>query len=109
MLVNDDIHALSAAVSGLVAVPDSPGFAEEVFAFNAATVHRPDVVLGAADAQDIVAGSEVGGGAPASGVRPVHRPRRGIPRSTAACSSLLGGCRSCRSIRSNGRPGWEPA
>ena len=56
MLVNDDIHALSAAVSGIVAVPDSPEFAEETFAFNAATVHRPDVVLGAADAQDISAG-----------------------------------------------------
>ena len=56
MLVNDDIHALSAAVSGIVAVPDSPEFAEETFAFNAATVHRPDVVLGAADAQDIAAG-----------------------------------------------------
>lgn len=56
MLVNDDIHALSAAVSGIVAVPDSPEFAEETFAFNAATVHRPDVVLGAADAQDVAAG-----------------------------------------------------
>jgi FAD/FMN-containing dehydrogenase len=56
MLVNDDIHALSAAVDGIVAVPDSPEFAEETFAFNAATVHRPDVVLGAADAQDVAAG-----------------------------------------------------
>ena len=56
MLVNDDVHALSAAVSGIVAVPDSPGFAEETFAFNVATVHRPDVVLGAADAQDVAAG-----------------------------------------------------
>ncbi|CAI3792564.1 FAD-binding oxidoreductase [Pseudarthrobacter sp. MM222] len=56
MLVNDDIHALSAAVGGIVAVPDSPEFAEETFAFNAATVHRPDVVLGAADAQDVAAG-----------------------------------------------------
>ena len=56
MLVKDDIRALSAAVSGIVAVPDSPEFAEETFAFNAATVHRPDVVLGAADAQDIAAG-----------------------------------------------------
>jgi FAD/FMN-containing dehydrogenase len=56
MLVNDDIQALSMAVSGIVAVPDSPGFAEETFAFNVATVHRPDVVLGAADAQDVAAG-----------------------------------------------------
>ena len=37
-------------------MPDSPEFAEETFAFNAATVHRPDVVLGAADAQDVAAG-----------------------------------------------------
>jgi len=56
MLVNDDIHALSTAVSGIVAVPDSPEFAEETFAFNVATVHRPDVVLGAADAKDVAAG-----------------------------------------------------
>ena len=55
MLVNDDIHALSTAVSGIVAVPDSPEFAAETFAFNVATVHRPDVVLGAADAQDVAA------------------------------------------------------
>ncbi|HET6240884.1 MAG TPA: FAD-binding oxidoreductase [Arthrobacter sp.] len=56
MLVNDDIHTLSMSVSGIVAAPDSPGFAEETFAYNAATVHRPDVVLGAADAQDVAAG-----------------------------------------------------
>ncbi|MDQ0851612.1 FAD/FMN-containing dehydrogenase [Arthrobacter sp. B3I9] len=56
MLLEDDIRALSTAVSGIVAVPDSPEFAEETFAFNAATVHRPEVVLGAADAQDVAAG-----------------------------------------------------
>ncbi len=55
MFVNDDIHALSRAVSGPVVLPDSPEFAEETFAFNVATVHRPDVVLGAADAQDVAA------------------------------------------------------
>ncbi|MDF9751353.1 FAD-binding oxidoreductase [Arthrobacter sp. ES3-54] len=55
MLVSDDIHALSRAVSGPVVLPDSPAFAEETFAFNLATVHRPDVVLGAADAQDVAA------------------------------------------------------
>ncbi len=55
MLVNDDIDALSRAVSGPVALPDSPAFAEETFAFNVATVHRPDVVLGAADARDVAA------------------------------------------------------
>ena len=55
MFVNDDIHALSRAVSGPVLLPDSPEFAEETSAFNVATVHRPDVVLGAADAQDVVA------------------------------------------------------
>ena len=55
MLVKDDIHALSNAVSGPVALPDSPEFAAETFAFNVATVHRPDVVLGAADARDVAA------------------------------------------------------
>jgi hypothetical protein len=56
MLVLGDIFALSAAVSGPVALPGSPEFVEETFAFNAATVHRPDVVLGAEDAQDVAAG-----------------------------------------------------
>lgn len=56
MLVTDDIHALSTAVSGPVVLPDSPGFAAETLAFNAATVHRPDVVLGARNAQDVAAG-----------------------------------------------------
>ena len=55
MLVKDDIHALSKAVSGPVALPDSPEFEAETFAFNVATVHRPDVVLGAADARDVAA------------------------------------------------------
>ncbi|HSL35894.1 MAG TPA: FAD-binding oxidoreductase [Arthrobacter sp.] len=56
MLVTDDIHALSTAVSGPVALPDSPEFEAETRAFNAATVHRPDVVLGAENAQDVAAG-----------------------------------------------------
>lgn len=56
MLATDDIHALSTAVSGPVALPDSPEYAAETAAFNAATVHRPDVVLGAANAQDVAAG-----------------------------------------------------
>ena len=56
MLVTDDIQALSSAVSGPVALPDSPEFAAETFAFNAGTVHRPDVVLGAENAQDVAAG-----------------------------------------------------
>lgn len=56
MLVADDIQALSTAVSGPVALPDSPEFEAETRAFNAATVHRPDVVLGAANAQDVAAG-----------------------------------------------------
>lgn len=55
MLVKDDIHALSNAVSGPVALPDSQEFAAETFAFNVATIHRPDVVVGAADARDVAA------------------------------------------------------
>lgn len=55
MLVTDDIQALSAAVSGPVVLPDSPEYAEETLAFNAATVHRPDVVLGAENARDVAA------------------------------------------------------
>jgi FAD/FMN-containing dehydrogenase len=56
MLHKDDIHALATAVNGTVAEPGTPEFAEETVAFNAATMHRPDVVLGAADARDVAAG-----------------------------------------------------
>ncbi|MET1022072.1 MAG: FAD-binding oxidoreductase [Arthrobacter sp.] len=56
MLVTDDIRALSRAVSGPVSLPDSPEFTAETFAFNVATIHRPDVVLGAENAQDVAAG-----------------------------------------------------
>ncbi|WP_445155330.1 FAD-binding oxidoreductase [Arthrobacter sp. Hor0625] len=56
MLAPEDIQALSSTVRGPVLTPDSEDYAAETFAFNAATVHRPDVVLGAEDAQDVAAG-----------------------------------------------------
>lgn len=56
MLVTDDFRALSAAVSGPVVLPDTPEFEVETQAFNAATVHRPEVVLGAGNARDVAAG-----------------------------------------------------
>ena len=76
MLVSDDIQALSTAVSGTVALPDSPEFAAETFAFNAATVHRPDVVLGAAERTGRRRRGEMGGRTQAPGGGPVHRARR---------------------------------
>ncbi|KUM36837.1 FAD-binding oxidoreductase [Arthrobacter sp. EPSL27] len=56
MLVTSDIQALATAVNGPVVLPDSPDFAAETLAFNAGTVHRPDVVLGAENARDVAAG-----------------------------------------------------
>ena len=108
MLAIDDIHALSATVSGTVALPDSPEFAAETLAFNAATVHRPDVVLGAANARDVAAGVKWA----AAQRLPVAVQSTGTaltPWWTVACSSTPVACRGFRSIRSNAPHGWEPA
>ena len=56
MLVTHDIQSLSAAVGGPVGMPDTPEYAAETLAFNAAAVHRPGVVLGALNARDVAAG-----------------------------------------------------
>lgn len=47
--------ALANAVDGRVWLPADPGYEQEVFGFNAAVRHRPDVVVGAACAADVAA------------------------------------------------------
>lgn len=46
---------LKQLVEGPVFSPDDDGFADEVFAFNVATVHQPDIVVGAVNAGDVAA------------------------------------------------------
>ncbi|WP_456843868.1 FAD-binding oxidoreductase [Cellulomonas sp. P5_C6] len=48
-------HPLASRTTGPVLLPDDEGFADEVAAHNRAVVHTPDVAVGAASAQDVVA------------------------------------------------------
>ena len=49
-----DFSELASRISGPVLTPADEGFGEEVAAHNLAIVHLPDVVVGAADAADVV-------------------------------------------------------
>ena len=44
---------LARVITGPVLTPDDPGYADEVTGFNLAHSPRPDVVVGAADADDV--------------------------------------------------------
>lgn len=46
---------LDAGLSGVVLRPGDPGFADEIAGFNLATIHRPDLVVGASTSADVVA------------------------------------------------------
>ena len=46
---------LARVITGPVLTPDDPGYADEVTGFNLAHSPRPDVVVGAADADDVAA------------------------------------------------------
>jgi len=49
------VHELKSRVSGVVYERGEEGFAEELAGFNLAVVHTPDVVVGAATVDDVVA------------------------------------------------------
>lgn len=51
----DPVADLETRITGRVLRPADAGFADEIACFNAATVHRPDVVVVAADATDVAA------------------------------------------------------
>lgn len=55
MTIQLDFITLQDLVRGEVLDPRDPRFADEAEAFNAAVTHRPDVVVAAADAADVVA------------------------------------------------------
>lgn len=48
-----DVSRLAGRLTGPVFVPGDPGYAEEIAGFNAAVAHRPDVVVGPANAADV--------------------------------------------------------
>lgn len=48
------MHELASRLSGVVLEPADPGFADEVSGFNAAAVHTPALVVGAASESDVV-------------------------------------------------------
>ncbi|MBO4210432.1 FAD-binding oxidoreductase [Micromonospora echinofusca] len=50
-----DAAALAERVRGPVYLPGGDGFAQETAAWNTAVVHRPEIVVGAADAADVAA------------------------------------------------------
>jgi len=54
MAMTTSVSALSGLVAGAVLEPGQPGFDEEVAGFNAAVVHRPELVVGAASTEDVV-------------------------------------------------------
>ena len=49
------LDTLRRTTAGPVLIPGDDGYADEVFAWNARTVHRPDLVVGAVCADDVVA------------------------------------------------------
>jgi FAD/FMN-containing dehydrogenase len=54
MLAMSRVTELKERVSGPVLTPQDPEFIEEVFAFNVAVAHQPEVVVGATNAEDVV-------------------------------------------------------
>ncbi|MCE3553882.1 FAD-binding oxidoreductase [Pseudonocardia sp. RS11V-5] len=55
MSLTTDIPELGSLVTGAVLAPADQGYADAAVGFNLATEHRPDYVVRAADAQDVVA------------------------------------------------------
>lgn len=56
MITEAEVQALVDAVTGPVTVPGDEGYGDDARAFNLATQHSPDVVLGATGADDVAAG-----------------------------------------------------
>ena len=54
-LPDDDLRRLAAAVRGPVWLPGDPGFAEEIASSYSAVVHRPRLLVGARDTDDVAA------------------------------------------------------
>lgn len=80
-----DLFALS-EIHGPVLRPGDDAYVAEVTGFNLAAIHRPDIVVGARDTDDIVTAMRwAAPPAPPSPSRPPATAR--TSRSTADCSS----------------------
>lgn len=55
MISTTDVQELGRSVRGPVLSPEDNGFEQETAAYNLATIHSPDIVVGATDAADVVA------------------------------------------------------
>jgi FAD/FMN-containing dehydrogenase len=55
MSLSTDTPELESLVTGAVFAPGAPGYADALAGYNLATAHRPDYVVRAADARDVVA------------------------------------------------------
>jgi len=58
MISRTDVEDLLLQVCGPVLLPGDEGFAEEIAGFNLASVHHPDLVVGADDAGDVITAVE---------------------------------------------------
>ena len=54
MAMTTSVSELSGRISGTVLEPGQPGYDQEIAGFNAATVHRPQLVVGAGSQEDVV-------------------------------------------------------
>lgn len=85
MIITTAVQDLRGSVRGPVLVPEEDGFEQETAAYNLATIHHPDLVIGATDAADVVAAMKW---AAAHGV-PVGVQATGHGADTAMVGGLL--------------------
>ncbi|MDT0454418.1 FAD-binding oxidoreductase [Streptomyces sp. DSM 41527] len=90
-----DIETLAARTEGPVLLPGQEGFDEELTGFNLAVRHRPEVIVGAARAEDVVAAVDF---AAAHGL-PVAVQNTGHGFSVAAEGGLLVTTRRMAAVR----------
>ena len=55
MIAESDVEVLRASVAGPVLTADERDYAAEAQCYNLATVHEPDVIVGATSAADVAA------------------------------------------------------
>ncbi|QIQ03147.1 FAD-binding oxidoreductase [Streptomyces liangshanensis] len=76
-----DIRALTVDVAGPVFLPGDNGYTEEATGFNRAVTHRPAVIVGAADAADVMSAVSFAGryGRPVAVLSTGHGPSGDVP------------------------------
>ncbi|MYV55862.1 FAD-binding oxidoreductase [Streptomyces sp. SID3212] len=76
-----DIRTLTIDVAGPVLLPGDDGYAEEATGFNRVVTHRPAVIVGAADAADVLSAVRFAGryGRPVAVLSTGHGPTGDVP------------------------------